>query len=557
MDASHSNAPQTPDNQSCRWDRWQTAQLLRQFDRRPDDLSQRQFATQHDVPRSTLQDWRRRRGRLQLEPELADFLESPAGVRFLHRLMISLHLVFVLHGGCGLRKVGEFLNSTGLDQVVAPSYASQHQFGAALIQQIVAYAQEQQQRLAANMPPRKITVAEDETFHPKICLVAMEVVSGFLLAERYADHRDAETWDEALHEAVQGMSVEIIQLVGDEAKGLLAHARNLHAHHSPDLFHVQQELSKATSASLASHTQRAEKVHDQAQQQMQRLEALQQACQAQCGQSAAAHELAVSAVAAARHADQAQEKLQASRQRQEQARLARRGVSEAYHPFDLSTGQARDAEQVERQLNARMNELKDISHEAGLSAACQERIAKAQRVVSQMAATIAFFWRLVRGQLAELSLSVELERNLIEHVLPAQYLHLAAAKAPTAERRQALRNIADRLSGLARDGPFGQLSEQEQSHWESQARLWAQWFQRSSSCVEGRNGHLSLWHHSWHRLSDERLSALRALGNYYVLRDDETTAAERFFGASPDDMLEWLLDHMPCPSRPALRCDAA
>ncbi|MGH9849772.1 MAG: DUF6399 domain-containing protein, partial [Blastocatellia bacterium] len=93
------------------------------------------------------------------------------------------------------------------------------------------------------MLPKKITVCEDETFHPEICLVAIEPVSDFILVEKYAPQRDAETWNQALEQALEGWPVEVIQSTGDEAKGILAHVREgLGAHHSPDLFHGQQEL---------------------------------------------------------------------------------------------------------------------------------------------------------------------------------------------------------------------------------------------------------------------------------------------------------------------------
>ena len=42
-----------------------------------------------------------------------------------------------------------------------------------------------------------------------------------------------------------------VQSVGDEAKSLVKHVKSgLGAHHSPDTFHIQQELTKAGSAQL-------------------------------------------------------------------------------------------------------------------------------------------------------------------------------------------------------------------------------------------------------------------------------------------------------------------
>ena len=44
------------------------------------------------------------------------------------------------------------------------------------------------------MPAREVGVCVDETFDPAICLVAIEPVSNFILAEQYAADRTAATW---------------------------------------------------------------------------------------------------------------------------------------------------------------------------------------------------------------------------------------------------------------------------------------------------------------------------------------------------------------------------
>jgi hypothetical protein len=73
---------------------------------------------------------------------------------------------------------------------------------------------------------------------------------------------------------------------------------------------------------------------------------------------------------------------------------------------------------------------------------------------------------------------------------------------------------------------------------ETVARECADLFQRSSSPVEGRNGHLDLFHHGHHRLMTRKLKALTATHNYLKQRPDGTTAAERFFGKKPRDLLD-------------------
>jgi len=44
----------------------------------------------------------------------------------------------------------------------------------------------EQARLALQMPEKLITLCEDETFHPQICLVSIEPDSNYIILEKYA-----------------------------------------------------------------------------------------------------------------------------------------------------------------------------------------------------------------------------------------------------------------------------------------------------------------------------------------------------------------------------------
>ena len=102
----------------------------------------------------------------------------------------------------------------------------------------------------------------------------------------------------------------------------------------------------------------------------------------------------------------------------------------------------------------------------------------------------------------------------------------------------------------ARDGPLSTLTETEVSYLEEQARLASELFQRSSSCVEGRNGQLSLRHHGLREISPRKLRVLGVLHNFVIKRRDGSTAANRFFGQKHRELFPWLLEHMPLPPRP-------
>ena len=78
----------------------------------------------------------------------------------------------------------------------------------------------------------------------------------------------------------------------------------------------------------------------------------------------------------------------------------------------------------------------------------------------------------------------------------------------------------------------------------------AEIFQRSSSCVEGRNGVLSLNHHRFHRLNPKTLNALTVAHNFDVKKWDGTAAAERFFGKKHDKLFDFLLANVRIPGKP-------
>ncbi|MFP4075938.1 MAG: hypothetical protein ACLFNA_04495 [Halochromatium sp.] len=109
------------------------------------------------------------------------------------------------------------------------------------------------------MPHRPLSIAEDETWKDGMRLVTIDPVSGFILLEQTSDERSAAAWTQALEGGLEGLNVTVVQGTSDEAKGLLAHVeRDLGAHHSTDLFHLQHEVSQALSLALKRAEQQAE-----------------------------------------------------------------------------------------------------------------------------------------------------------------------------------------------------------------------------------------------------------------------------------------------------------
>jgi len=535
--------------------RREVAEKIAQFDALDSPwTSCRRIAGQLDVPARTLYHWVRRE-RTLIEnsswPEpVTRFLETPEGLDFLHRLFTAAHLVFVQAGDCGLRNLCWFLELSGLDAFIAPSYGAQEAVAEELESLLVRFGEEEDQRLAASMPPREITLCEDETFHPQICLVAIEPVSNFILVEQYQPQRDAKTWQECTGAKLAALPVTVCQVTSDAAKALITQAETcLGAHHSPDLFHVQHDTVKATSGPLASQTRAACREWERRREKTAEFRAKCQADPEGCGPGSLDDVLAQRAQEAEAAAG---ERVDVCQARQARARAARQGLGRDYHPIDLVTGQPLSAEEVGRRLQGHFDALDQVAVEAGLSAQACAKLAKARRVLGAMQATLAFFWAMIAARLAAWGYDPAMQPWLRQELIPAYYLRRVARKAGTARERQRLRALAAEVLARARspDGPWGTFSPELQAELESRARQCADLFQRSSSCVEGRNGQLSLRHHALHHLTARKLQALTVLHNYAAEREDGSTAAGRFYGAKPRDLFGWLLSRLSLPARP-------
>lgn len=132
---------------------------------------------------------------------------------------------------------------------------------------------DERKQLIPQMSHKKISVCQDETFHPEICLVAIEPVSNFIVLEEYSDKRDAESWSKAMNRALHDLPVEIIQSTSDQGTGLVKYVeKELGAHHSSDLFHGQQEITCATSAPFRAKVKHAETEHEKSKVALARLE---------------------------------------------------------------------------------------------------------------------------------------------------------------------------------------------------------------------------------------------------------------------------------------------
>jgi hypothetical protein len=450
-----------------------------------------------------------------------------------------------------MRLVCLLLQLTGLHRFVGASSGTQQQDNRHVAEAMVAYRQEERTRLAHEMPPTEMMMMLDETLTGGLCLVGMDPESNDMVLEHTAPARDQDPWDALMAPALAGLNGKVRQATSDEAPGLLASvAHHLGAHHSPDLFHGQHELSKAVSAPMAT-TQRAaakaeetrKRVHEHL------LNANEEPHQRGPGRppkGAASLAQVEQDVDAARHEHQ---RLTAQR---EQVTQGIRAIGHADHFVDLERGVRRNGKRIAGDLQQPIDTIRTMAQEEGLSERCMERIAKAERVVPTMQATIAFVSGYVRQQVRQLDLAPPASYAMHAHLIPSCSLDRVASTR-TVTQGEPLRELAARIRTplFEPGGALGELNPLEQNQLKAQAARLAEVFQRSSSNVEGRNGYLSLRNHQRRGLDHPRKRAcLTAVHHFLLTRPDGTTAAERFFGQKPRSMFAAILESVEIPPAP-------
>lgn len=441
--------------------RQEIAHAIIDFEDAIKNMTQRKAAERQGTARTTLIYWQDRKNKIDLPEKVVGFFESPEGVDFLHRLVTSIIFVIGQLAPCGVRAMSSIFKLSRLDYFVGSSYGSMQKLNLTMEKDIITYETKERERLSINMPMKKITTCQDETFHPEPCLVAIEPVSNFILVEEYSQKRDSVSWSMAMNKGLENLSVNVNQSTSDEGTGLVSYVeKELGIHHSPDLFHVQQDLTKATAAPLNAQIRKCENAYEKSHMSTESLR------KKQDDNPDHPDELDKKLEEATRTEEALLLDLENSKKRKESARSAKKAISEAYHPFDLKTGKRQEAEMISDKLEKEFAIIKEVSTEAGLSENSHKRLEKAHRVFEKMIGTIVFFWAMVKVYIKELKLSPELEIIMSDYLIPEFYLQASAKKAKTSEQRQDIFTVASELKErLEEISTWKNLDREQQKKW--------------------------------------------------------------------------------------------
>lgn len=508
--------------------------------------SGRDITTLLHVPNSTMQTWRGKKMEKEaMEDEVTVFFATPAGSSLLSRIVLAI-MYNNKCGASGICGAQEALRHSGLCKYVATSAGALQEFWLRCEDCILIFGKQWEQKMAEIMKAKKITIILDEMFRKKMpCLVAIEAVSNYILLEKFTDDRTAETWKKELENVTKELPVTIGQVASDLCGAIRSLANEYDASHSPDLFHGQYEISKATSGALNSQERSAEKAFNEAEDYVKKVTSkprrivLEEMKKQQEDQEAAIN-----------RRDILKASYEERKERREKTQEAKKELGKIYHPINLETGKMQSSEVVEKKFEEQFKIIDKNVESAGLAESSKDRVEKAKRAFALMVDFLRRFLIVFATTMLNMQLDVGQEIFFKEVAFPLCYLNMIWRRLPKKEKErlgQLLKDLQKRLQ----DGAW---TEDFKKTIMERGKELAGAFQRSSSCVEGRNGVLSLLMHRFHYLSPKTLKVLSIVHNFGVKRkDDGSTAAERFFGSKHGELFEYLVENVKIPEKPQLQ----
>lgn len=510
------------------------------------ERSERSISSFLKVSNSTMQTWQKRDALKEAITNNVDiFFSTPEGQFFLERVVMA-GIYNNKCGASGIQGLQEFLSNSGLNRYVASSTGSLQAFWKRCEDSFLKFEEEWKDKLSKQMNEREISIVADEMFSGgKPCLVAIAAVSNYILLEKFTDNRKADTWEQELKVATEGMPVTVNLVVSDLCGALRSMTKSIGAEHSPDLFHGQYELSKATSAALSSQERAAEKVLNEVEEEIKKLKAnpsrlngTEKAKQKERLEELEKRRASLTIL----HAEK--------KKRREETGEAKKELGRIYHPINLETGKIQSATVIKKKIKKQFGIIEENAKAAKLNGSCLDRIAKAKRAFALMGDFCRQFFILFLAFVLDMKLSYKNRKFFKEIVFPLAYLKMIWRRLPKKERDKRIKLLK------ALEGRFKEYPEKDEikEALMTRGKELAEQFQRSSSCVEGRNGVLSLLLHRFHRLDEKTLRVLTIIHNFGVKRkSDGSTAAERFFGAKHNDLFEHLIENVRIPGRPQVQ----
>jgi len=487
-----------------------------------------------------------------------DFFETDAGAKTLEHFFFSVIFIFGIQAGVGAETISLFFNSMSLTSYVGSSPSCIRTIKNEMRAQIDAYGKLHMEKIIALCKDKALHLGGDETFFGKLVfLVLMELTSGFIFTEELANDRTYSTWWVAIKDKIKGAK-KILSVTSDGAKALKKIGKKLVAQsntakitgskknrmqlrnppvsetnkNSPnlkgtkkpidnnimDLFHLLSDPKKLLATKFHSKSSSIE---------AERKKLLKNPLNSEKDQ-----QQALSAF---------DDKLTVINKGQQNYRDAMFEIATQVHPFK-STFETKSSKELSEELHQQEKRFREIADSCEIKDD-KNLLDRFERRIEASSLLNDLWHQWVEQSVLCKTEDLELKAWAKNFLLPYFYFKEQVRKS---RRKKGLKkyyqNLVEKIESLLYSHP--RTAENLNDDWISWAKEMALKYQRSTSAIEGRNGRLSQHYFSSRGIRPSHINPLTVIHNFWIKRQDSTTAAERLCGYKPPDLLEYILQNM-------------
>lgn len=461
--------------------------------------------------------------------------ETEEGYHWLRLLYFGAIIFFCVQCGIGAEKLSLFFKFLRLDKHIGIQPSTIRKVAVKACELLDNYQQEQEKQHKSSGETLKIVGGVDETYFDNMILVLMDLSSGYIFVEEESEDKSYETWMEKAKKVARKLGIEFKYFVSDRAKQLIQLAtQGFKCLSVPDLFHASHEIVKLFGLKLNRKKDEIDKKLDK---EISKLNLLKELSEDISEQEEIVKDLQ-------------NQQLEIGKAISTYHDILHR-ISIVLHPFNINDLSKANTANIQALLFSILEEAETLKENNNISSK-KDHLKKFRNQIEGMASLIDTWWLWVDEYLQSDQIDEDCKAWIKQYLLPYLYWNNQADKTKDPDLREAYRYAADKALAELHIHPSTKMLMENED-----LISWAKWmvsnFQRTSSAVEGRNGWLSQMNHNGRGLSPKRLKAQTVLHNYFLKRDDGTTAAERLFHAKFPDPLEWVIERMgdlPMPREP-------
>lgn len=482
------------------------------------EASLRELAEQTSIPKSSVH-------RHKVNQEIRvntighDFFETTAGLEWLDRLFYIVVFIFGIQSGVGAETLSLFFDLILVNFYVASSPSNIRGIKKKMRNLIDIYGESQMDEILKRCKTKDLHLGGDETgFGGSLFLVLMELTSGFIFTEELVKDRKYDTWLQSIG-AVLEKCKKILSFTSDGAVALLKLGEKVECKNVMDLFHLLKDVKSLFATKF--HSKRRS------------LEAEREKLEKEPLKNAEEQAQALATI---------DTKFKLLDQGQQEYRNALFTISTQSHPFK-NTLEAKNSKELEEQLYKQLNVLRGIAKTCEIKDK-KNLLDRFERRIEASSRLNDLWHEWVEQSIMCITDNSEIKKWAKEYVLPLCYFEAQLKKSRRKERlKDYYQLLVNKAKVALTTHPLTNVHLNDD--WISWAQSIALKYQRTTSAIEGRNARLAQHYFASRGVRKSHINSLTAIHNYWIKRDDGTTAAERLCGYKPPDLLEYLLKNMP------------